>query len=75
MELRLYQFAYAAIGVSNHIRFNNTYHALFYKMFCSVLKSNDVPTLKALITKQKLIARMIEHYEDKKLPTGNYSLL
>jgi len=42
---------------------NNVYHAIFYKLVVTVLKSNHIPSLKNLLTKTKFLTRMIEHYE------------
>ncbi|KAL1922861.1 uncharacterized protein VTP21DRAFT_9237 [Calcarisporiella thermophila] len=52
-------------------RFNNLFHTLFYKIFSVVLKSNHSPSLKALITKTKLINRLIDQFEDNGQHTGN----
>jgi hypothetical protein len=47
-------------------RHNSVYHSIFYKFVVTIIKSNDVPTLKNLFTKTKFLTRMIEHYADEK---------
>jgi len=43
-------------------RFNNIYHELFHRIFRSVIKINHVESMKGLMSKNKFITRMIEHY-------------
>jgi len=43
-------------------QYNNVYHAIFYKLVVTVIKSNDTQSLKNLLTKPKLLGRMISHY-------------
>jgi hypothetical protein len=43
-------------------RFNNIYHDLFYRLFRAVVKINHTESLKTLLSKQKFLTRMIEHY-------------
>jgi len=45
---------------------NSVYHAIFYKFVVTIIKSNDVPTLKNLFTKTKFLTRMVEQYDDPK---------
>ncbi|KAL6062206.1 EF-hand domain-containing protein [Balamuthia mandrillaris] len=43
-------------------KFNNVYHALFYRLFKTVVKHNHVPSLKALLSRSKFLTKMISHY-------------
>eukprot|EP01135_Chromosphaera_perkinsii_P003208 Nk52_evm15s238 gene=Nk52_evmTU15s238 len=44
---------------------NNMYHVLFYRITVWLLKTGHEPSLKNLLSKPKLLARMIEHYRLK----------
>ncbi|CAO3612715.1 unnamed protein product [Cunninghamella echinulata] len=41
------------------------YHTLFYRIFCLVINMHYDPLVHVLIRRQKLIARLIDVYEDK----------
>ncbi|KAL7747741.1 hypothetical protein RI367_006863 [Sorochytrium milnesiophthora] len=43
-------------------RFNSHFQALFYKISTVVIRSNNTESIRELVTKTKLLTRMIEHY-------------
>ena len=51
-------------------KYNNTYHALFFRMFQVVLSKKHKVTLKNLLSKTRLIPRMVEHYQLPPHETG-----
>lgn len=52
--------------------FNNIYHVKFYTLFVTVVKSNHIGALKALLSKYKFVTRLIDHYMTKTPQTSGF---
>lgn len=56
-------------------KFNNAYHNVFFKIFQKSVKFDDKPTLKNLLSKTRIIPRMIQHYNEEKTGLKGYIVL